>query len=547
MKKRVFFIVLLFCVSGVVNAQTDAYKYAYLYRDLPFSMPEVPMPIIPGRVVNIEEYGGVGDAITKNTEAFRRAIEGLSKAGGGKLHIPKGVWYTGPIELKSNIELNLAQEAILVFSSDKDDYPIVNTYFEGLDTRRCQSPISAYRATNIAITGEGVIDGNGQVWRGVRKSKMTEPQWRSLVASGGVVNEKGDYWYPSEGFRKGSMISDMNVPSGDLSEETWNEIKDFLRPVMVSLRECKNVLLEGVIFQNSPAWNIHPLLCENMIVDGVTILNPWYSQNGDGIDVESCTNVIMVNSTIDAGDDALCIKSGKDEQGRARGVPTSNLIADNITVFHGHGGFVVGSEMSGGVRNISITNCKFIGTDVGLRFKSTRGRGGVVENIHIENISMLNIQREALLFDLFYGNSKSLDVKRVADETTPQFKDIFIRHIFCRGARRAMYFNGLPEMKLQNIRIENSSIHAVAGAELRESDGVTLKNLNIDNEEGASLILHNVEHVKVEGFNGITPERYVLNVRGNDNSDIEIISTRIDETNSLLSRESASQVVFKRK
>lgn len=161
--------------------------------------------------------------------------------------------------------------------------------------------------------------------------------------------------------------------------------------------------MEGVTFKNSPSWCLHPLSCEHITIHNVKVFNPWYSQNGDALDLESCKNALIVNNIFDAGDDAICIKSGKDEDGRRRAEPCQNVIVKNNTVLHGHGGFVVGSEMSGGVKNVYVTDCTFLGTDVGLRFKSTRGRGGVVEGIYIHNINMIDIPHEALLFDLFYG------------------------------------------------------------------------------------------------------------------------------------------------
>src|SRR5690606_35184650 len=182
-------------------------------------------------------------------------------------------------------------------------------------------------------------------------------------------------------------------------------VKDFLRPVMVSLVGCNKVLLDGPTFQNSPAWNLHPLMCSNVILRNLTVRNPWYSQNGDGVDLESCKNVLIYNNTFDVGDDAICFKSGKNEDGRKRGMATENVIVKNNVVYHGHGGFVIGSEMSGGVKNVHVSNCTFLGTDVGLRFKSTRGRGGVVENIYISDIDMTNIPTESIRFNMFYGGN----------------------------------------------------------------------------------------------------------------------------------------------
>ncbi|MFV0324452.1 MAG: glycoside hydrolase family 28 protein, partial [Bacteroides xylanisolvens] len=360
-------------MAACKNNPTDlGSSYAYLYKDLSFEMPVLSAPVFPDYEVCIEDFGGIGDGTVLNTEAFAKAIAELSARGGGKLLVPAGVWLTGPIVLKSNINLHLQDRAIILFSPNKDLYPIVETSFEGLDTRRCQSPISGHNLENIAITGSGAIDGNGHYWRPLKKQKVSDGQWKKAIAKGGVF-KRDDYWMPSAEYLHGDTISDMNVPRHFTTDEEWQSVRDFLRPVMVSLKNCKGVFLQGVIFQNSPAWNVHPLMCENIIIDHVQVRNPSYAQNGDGLDLESCKNAIIVNSSFDVGDDGICIKSGKDEDGRKRARPCENVLVDNCTVFKGHGGFVVGSEMSGGVRNVSVSNCQFLGTDVGLRFKSRRG------------------------------------------------------------------------------------------------------------------------------------------------------------------------------
>lgn len=486
------------------------YEFAYLYEDLPFEMEQVQRPQIPVREVDIRDFGGVGDGVTLNSDAFAKAIETLSGAGGGRVVVPTGVWLTGPITLKDNIDLHIRPDAVLLFSTDRDLYPIVETVFEGLDTKRCISPINAVGAKNIAITGGGTIDGNGDSWRQVKKSKIAPSQWKKLLKSGGFTNEKGDLWYPDSSSFRGAVVSDaFNVPQGLETEDEWNSVKTYLRPVMISFKDCENVLLEDCLFQNSPCWNIHPLMCRNVIINNITVRNPWYSQNGDGLDVDSCENVLVINSSFDVGDDAICIKSGKNEDGRRRARPCRNLIVDNCIVFHGHGGFVVGSEMSGGVQNIRVSDCRFLGTDVGLRFKSCRGRGGVVEDIYIEDIVMMNIPTEPLLFDLHYGGKSAVeaaaegaspfDVEYVpADETTPQFKDIFIRDIVCSGAARAMYFNGIPEKNIENIVVENCEIVSEKGADLRYSDGVVLRNVRISQSEGAGYSVANCRNVTME-------------------------------------------------
>ena len=489
----------------------SSHEFAYLYEDLPFEMDQVTRPQIPAREVDIRDFGGIGDGVTLNSEAFAKAIDALTEVGGGRLVVPTGVWLSGPITLKDNIDLHIRPDAVLLFSTDRDLYPIVETVFEGLDTKRCISPINAVGAKNIAITGGGTIDGNGDSWRQVKKSKIAPSQWKKLLQSGGFTNEKGDVWYPDSTSFYGAVVSDaFNVPQGLTTEEEWNRVKTYLRPVMISLNNCENVLLEDCLFQNSPCWNIHPLMCRNVIINNVTVRNPWYSQNGDGLDVDSCENVLVINSSFDVGDDAICIKSGKDEDGRRRARPCRNLIVDNCIVFHGHGGFVVGSEMSGGVENIKVSDCRFLGTDVGLRFKSCRGRGGVVKNIYIEDIVMMNIPTEPLLFDLHYGGKSAVeaaaegaspfDVEFVeADETTPQFRDIYIKDVVCSGAARAMYFNGIPEKNIENIVVENCEIVSEKGADLRYSTGVILKDVKITQSEGEGFSVANCSNVLIDG------------------------------------------------
>ena len=494
-----FSIIFLTCLLSVFSIAAKAKgrnEFAKIRESAPFEMGRLERPSIPDRSVNIEDFGGNGNGTVLNTDAFARAMKALSAAGGGHLIVPAGIWKTGPIRIESNIDLHVERDAIIIFDPDRSLYPVISTVFEGLDTKRCESPISAQGAHDISITGGGVIDGSGDSWRAVKKSKVTEGEWKKFLARGGVLNERGDTWYPDEGFIIGQNGANMNVPAPDADLE---KIKSFLRPVMVSLRDCENVLIEDCLFQNSPAWNLHPFLCRNLIINRVTVRNPAYSQNGDGLDIDSCTDVLVKDSTFDCGDDGICLKSGKDEDGRRRAAPCSRIIIDGCTVYRGHGGFVVGSEMSGGVKDVLVTNCRFLGTDVGLRFKSKRGRGGVVEGIWIDNIHMKDIVTDAILFDLFYGGKSAVEAAedgtlvKVAepampvDETTPEFRDIHISRIVCNGAARAMLFNGLPEKPVSGIDISDCKITADKGIEIYCSERVSISGALIMTADGPQM------------------------------------------------------------
>lgn len=503
--KPILCALTLSLASGhTLNAES---RYASLYEGLQFEMPVIDAPSFPDLTVQLTDFGAVGDGVTLNTKAFADAFESLASRGGGTLNVPAGVWLTGPIILKSNINLHLDGGALIVFADNEDLYDTVYVVYEGFEAWRTQSPISGRNLVNIAITGDGVIDGNGGMWRPVKKNKMNNAEWSNLIARGGVV--QGDVWYPSQSYIDGQKYAEGSSRAA-MSKEDAQRVKRYLRPVMVQLVGCKNVLLQGVTFQNSPAWNVHPLMCQNLIVDDVYIKNPDFAQNGDGLDIESCKNVIVYRSMLDVGDDAICIKSGKDEAGRKRGIPSENVIVRDCRVFHGHGGFVVGSEMSGGVNNISVADCQFIGTDIGLRFKSTRGRGGVVKNIFIDNVNMLDISGDAITFDLYYFVKNAPKEIPPVDETTPQFRDIFINGITSYRSGKALKFNGIPEMPIENIRVSNSQFSAREGGLLSESKDILFENVTIRPDMGPALTVNNVNSATLKGcsFISSTPIEY---------------------------------------
>ena len=503
LKMTGFVPVILGMLCACQSTSTEQHNDTYiedLYEALPFDMPVVQRPSFPDYQVDIRDFGAKADGETLNTEAINNAIKAVSEKGGGKVVIPEGLWLTGPVVLQNNVNLHVEKNALVLFSGDADLYPLVRTSFEGLDMLRCQSPVSAMNAENIAITGHGVLDGSGDSWRPVKRNKMTDGQWKSLLKSGGVVDESGKVWYPNEGALKASILTGSKEKR-EISDSEWEGMKRWLRPVLLSIVKSKRVLLEGVTFRNSPSWCLHPLSCEDLTLNGIKVFNPWYSQNGDALDVESCKNVVVTNSLFDAGDDAICIKSGKDADGRRRGEPCENVLVKNNTVLHGHGGFVVGSEMSGGVRNVYVADCTFIGTDVGLRFKSTRGRGGVVENVYVDNINMINIPGDALIADLYYAvkDAPGAPVPAVTEET-PSFKNIHISNISCKGAGRAMFLNGLPEMPIENFSVRNMRItDAQKGAFINRVAGVTLENIEIETADNTYLQVENTTNITIDG------------------------------------------------
>ena len=486
MKTRFALLPILALAVACSGAQKD--EFAALYEGLPFDMPRVQLPAIPDRSVVLTDFGGVGDGVAMNTEAFAAAIGELASRGGGRLVVPAGIWRTGPIELKSHIELYVDKDAIVVFDPDQDLYPIIDTNFEGLDVRRCLSPINATGATDIAITGGGIIDGSGEFWREVKRVKVSDNQWKEILQRGGLVSEDGKVWFPDEGYQAArATAGSLNYPDPSLDEQY---IKTFLRPVMVSLRECERVLLKDCTFQNSPCWNIHPLWCKDVVIQDIIVRNPHYSANGDGIDIDACENVILTGSSFDVGDDAICIKSGKDADGRNHGKKCRNLIIADCTVYHGHGGFVVGSEMSGGVENIRVSNCRFIGTDVGLRFKSARGRGGVVKDIWCDHIYMKDIVTYGIVFNLYYAGVAATEMSKdgsgdiqPVDETTPEFRDFHFSDITCAGADQAVFVNGIPEMPVRNLAVRNSTFTAKKGAETHFAENVTFENVYVNGEK----------------------------------------------------------------
>jgi polygalacturonase len=509
MKPKAIAILLfigMFCCEGTAQQAIPKTNAHNNHHSSAKGFPNASLPKFANNEVNLLDCGGVGDGAVLNTEAFAKAIAKLSKNGGGKLIVPPGIWFTGPIKFQSNINLYLERGALIRFSGDYKLYPLIVSDTKGEKEVNSTSPIYGDNLENIAITGQGIIDGGGEAWRNVGKNKLNEIEWNLLLKSGGVLNEKGNSWWPSKEAMNGAKLVEKLIKQGSLNLDEYEAAHQYLRPKMVRFIGCKKVLMEGVTFQNPPNWTLNPVLCEDVSILNVVVLNLPSAQNSDALDLESCKRSVIRGCIFDVGDDGICIKSGKDAPGRRIGVPTEDVLVENCTVYHSHGGFTIGSEMSGGVRNMRVNNCTFIGTDIGLRFKSTRGRGGVVENIFISNIRMMNIVGDAINFNLYYGGKSPLDDTTAAIESkfpavteeTPQFRDIHIENVVCRGAKNAIVLQGLPEMPLHNITLKNVSMISEHGVSVTDADNILFDNVRVENKTGEAIKTLRVNNSRLE-------------------------------------------------
>ncbi|MBE5962876.1 MAG: glycoside hydrolase family 28 protein [Lachnospiraceae bacterium] len=446
------------------------------------------LPSFPEQSFNILDFGAVAGGIVSNTAAINQAVTACHTAGGGKVIIPAGIYLTGPITLLSNVNFHVERGALLMFDKNEKEYPVIRTDYEGQPRLRALSPIHAFDAENIAITGEGTIDGNGHLWRIVKHFKVSEKKWDALLKESNHVipTNEGGIWFPTKSAYEGCLAGEPDVNDPDAIKKAA-PYYDYYRPVMVNLVRCDKVLIEGVTLQNSPAWNVHPLLCTNLTIRNASIRNDWAAQNGDGLDLESCQFVEIDNVKFDVGDDAICMKSGKNAVARVIPVPTKHVRIHDCVVYHGHGGFVVGSEMSRGVCDVTISDCTFIGTDVGIRFKSAIGRGGVVEDITMRDINMVNIAEDAIIFTMGYtlyhmDHQASDEPDQINADDIPEFKNITIQNVTCTRAGRALKVEGLEVLPIHDITLENVSILAQKGYTINNAENIRMKNVSITNE-----------------------------------------------------------------
>jgi polygalacturonase len=431
-----------------------------------------------GVFFNVLDYGGKPDGQTKCTDAIRKAIDAATAKGGGTIYFPSGTYLTGPIRLQSHITLFVDAGATLKFSTNFDDYlPMVPSRWEGIAVTNFSPLIYAYHADHIAIVGRGTLDGQGQTW------------WDAINKLS-ARNAPKTKWQEEFVSRNQRIIAEMNYAA---------LTRGFLRPPFIQPFECNNILIEGITVTNSPFWTVTPVYCDDVTVRAATITNPT-SPNTDGINPDSCRNVHISDCHISVGDDCITIKSGRDADARRIGRPIENVTIDNCTMLAGHGGVSIGSEMSGGVRNITIANCVFDGTDRGIRIKSTRGRGGVVEDIRVSNIVMRNIKEEALLLTMFYTRTAPEPVS----DRTPAFRNIHFNGI-TGDARIACDLTGLEELPIENITFSDIQLETRTGFVMKDAKDIELHNVKINTESGPVLAANTTGGLELDAVKTAKP------------------------------------------
>jgi polygalacturonase len=445
------------------------------------------MVAAPAGWLNIQQLGAKPDGQTKCTEVIKKAIAQAEKNGGGTIYFPAGEYLTGAIILKSNITLHLDAGATLKFSDDFDDYlPFVQMRWEGTVMKSFCPLIYACEQENITITGRGKIDGNGKKWWNEMFKHMIE------IRDSGDVRELNKY-------QKMWVEQNQGLETSDYYHRTMK--LRFFRPPLFQTFACKNVRIEGVTIVNSPFWTVNPAFCDNVTITGVTINNPP-SPNTDGINPSSCSNVHISDCHISVGDDCITIKSGRDADGRKWNRPCENITITNCTMLRGHGGVVIGSEMSGSVRKVTISNCVFDGTDRGIRLKASRGRGGAVEEIRVSNIVMKNIKREAFEFNLFYDKNQP---EEPVSERTPAFRNIHISNVTGSEVKQTCVLTGISEMPIENLTFNNINVEAETGFDIKTARNIELHNVEVSVKSGAAFKAQDVEGLVLENVKSRTP------------------------------------------
>lgn len=429
----------------------------------PFEMAQLQRPGFPDCTVSIVEHGAVPGGDVKNTAAIAQTIQTVVDAGGGRVLVPAGRWLTGPIHLKSNIDLHLEEGAILIFSDDFNDYlPCVLVRAGGVELYNYSPLVYARGCKNIAISGPGFLDGNAEAWWDWQKKET----------------------------RRGFEMGAAGVP---VKERVFGTPEDAIRPSFIQLFDCTNVLLEGFTIGSGPNWTIHPVYCENMIVRDVTVDTD--GPNNDGLDPDSCKNLLIENCIFSTGDDCVVLKSGYDQDGRRVGRPTENVVMRNCSSKRGHGGLVIGSEMSGSVRNVYMHDCDFEGTDRVLRIKSRPGRGGVVENVWVKDVTARDLQREVVILNLDY----TADKNPVKDQFMPYIRNIYVSNLAASGAPVAVRIVGLPDSIIENVSFTDMAIVSERGVLAKYARNISFNNIAIVHLKGELWELESVADITVDG------------------------------------------------
>ena len=475
---RYIAIYVLLILASFVSAQTP-------YQIEPFVTPfgefNFQRPKFPNKRVSIVDFGATEGGTIKVTSSINKAISQLAELGGGQVVIPKGKWLTGPIVLKSNINLHLEEGAELLFSQDFSDYlPAVLTNWEGSEVYSYSPFIYAFQQENIAVTGKGVLNGQGKPW------------WENRNQTG-------------FGNKKLIEMNNLEVP---LVNRRFDSPNNYLPPVFFGPLYCKNILIEGVTFRFGAFWTINPSFCENIIVRDTYILtNGDYGDtpNGDGINPNSCTNVLIEYNTLDTGDDCITIKSGRDKDGRRIGIPCKNILIRYNKGLQGHGGIVIGSEMSGGVENVYAHDCRFNGTDRIIRIKTDRGRGGYVRNCWFKDIYADTIEQQAIRINMLYSGNERLPALEV-NSSTPLIENIYYENIYCDFAKQnVIQILGIPEMPVNNISFTNIQLKGHKGIEIKDAKNISLTNIVINNTTGSGTYIAftysiHIDKLKIEGI-----------------------------------------------
>ncbi|MES2772802.1 MAG: glycoside hydrolase family 28 protein [Bacteroidota bacterium] len=420
-------------------------------RELAAIRKQIKAPIFPKKNFLITAYGAKGDGKTLNTAAFKKAIAACTKAGGGHVVVPVGRFLTGAIHLENNVDLHLADSAVIAFSTDAKDYlPLVFTRWEGMELMNYSALIYAYEKTNIAITGNGTLDGGADAnhwwdWNAGRPSKQVPAR---------------------------TLLHDMNHKKQDARTRIFGD-GSYLRPNFIQPYKCKNILISGVTIIGSPMWNVNPVLSENITIDHVTIIA--HGPNTDGVDPEACKNVLISNCYFDTGDDCIAIKSGRDEDGRDIGRPAENHIIENCEMKDGHGGVVIGSEISGGAKNIYAINCKMSSTNLDriLRIKTSSSRGGIIENVFMKDVKVGTYKDAAITCNMFYEQP---------GQFMPTIRNIWVENMDVeKGGNFGIFVNSYPESPVQNLHVVNCNIRGVkTPIKVDHVTGFILDNVSIN-------------------------------------------------------------------